>query len=52
MQDPLQENLCDGVLFNEIAEIKTMVGIAKKIYAIWYFFYVGPANEFARKFAM
>ena len=29
-----------------------MVGIAKKKNAIWYFFYVGPANEFARIFAM
>ena len=29
LHDPLQENLCDGVLFNEIAEIKKMVGIPK-----------------------
>ena len=36
MQDPLQENFCDGVLFNEI-EIKKMVGIAKKS-AICFFF--------------
>ena len=34
----------------------SMIGTAKKEKkkenAIWYFFYVGPGNEFASKFAM
>ena len=29
MQDTLQENLCDGVLFNEIAEIKKWLVLQK-----------------------
>ena len=36
-QDPLQENLCDEVLFNEMAEIKKWLVLQKKN-AIWYFF--------------
>ena len=49
VQDPLQENLCDGVLFNEIAETKKWLVLQKKRYLV---FFLGPANEFARKFAM